>query len=128
MTSHPASSNAAEAAELTFTPLPAPAGPAEPAADEVGRYAPAAELLRALASPLRIAIVMRLDDGAQCVHELVDALGVPQPLVSQHLRVLRAANVVTSHRRGREVAYSLTDSHVAHVVRDAVAHSAHSSI
>ena len=128
MTSHPASSNAAEAAELTFTPLPTPAGRAEPAADEVGRYAPAAELLRALASPLRIAIVMRLDDGAQCVHELVDALGVAQPLVSQHLRVLRAANVVTSHRRGREVAYSLTDSHVAHVVRDAVAHSAHSSI
>ena len=128
MTSHPASSNAAEAAELTFTPLPTPAGSAGPAADEVGRYAPAAELLRALASPLRIAIVMRLDDGAQCVHELVDALGAPQPLVSQHLRVLRAANVVTSHRRGREVAYSLTDSHVAHVVRDAVAHSAHSSI
>ncbi|MFG1921600.1 ArsR/SmtB family transcription factor [Cryptosporangium sp. NPDC048952] len=96
-------------------------------AAEVATYAPAAELLRALASPLRIAIVMRLDDGAQCVHELVDALGVPQPLVSQHLRVLRAADVVTSHRRGREVAYSLTDSHVAHVVRDAVAHSAHSS-
>ncbi|MFB9320146.1 ArsR/SmtB family transcription factor [Cryptosporangium minutisporangium] len=92
----------------------------------MGSYAPAAELLRALASPLRIAIVMRLDDGDQCVHELVDALGVPQPLVSQHLRVLRGAGVVVPHRRGREVAYSLADSHVAHVVRDAVAHSAHS--
>ncbi|TQS40783.1 ArsR/SmtB family transcription factor [Cryptosporangium phraense] len=93
--------------------------------EPVGDYAPAAELLRALASPLRIAIVMRLDTGALCVHELVDALGVPQPLVSQHLRVLRGAGVVESHRRGREVAYSLTDAHVAHVVRDAVAHAAH---
>ena len=93
--------------------------------DEVAGYAPAAELLRALASPLRIAIVMRLSESAQCVHELVDALGVPQPLVSQHLRVLRAADVVVSRRRGREVDYSLADSHVAHVVRDAVAHSAH---
>ncbi|EXG80447.1 ArsR/SmtB family transcription factor [Cryptosporangium arvum] len=106
-------------AEVTLTALSAPG-------DEVAGYTPAADLLRALASPLRIAIVMRLDEGALCVHELVDALGVPQPLVSQHLRVLRAADVVTSHRRGREVAYSLTDSHVAHVVRDAVAHSAHS--
>ncbi|GAA0271781.1 metalloregulator ArsR/SmtB family transcription factor [Cryptosporangium japonicum] len=114
------------APDVTFTPLPGPAGATQPPVDEVGGYTPAAELLRALASPLRIAIVMRLDQGALCVHELVDALGVPQPLVSQHLRVLRAADVVTSHRRGREVAYSLADSHVAHVVRDAVAHSAHS--
>jgi DNA-binding transcriptional ArsR family regulator len=90
-------------------------------------YSPAADLLRALASPLRIAIVMQLDAGALCVHELVDAVEVAQPLVSQHLRVLRAAGVVVSHRRGREVAYSLADSHVAHVVRDAVAHSAHSA-
>jgi ArsR family transcriptional regulator, zinc-responsive transcriptional repressor len=99
---------------------------AEPAGvdrvDELAGYVPAAELLRALASPLRIAIVMRLSESAQCVHELVDALGVPQPLVSQHLRVLRAADVVVSRRRGREVDYSLA---VAHVVRDAVAHSAH---
>lgn len=93
----------------------------------VSGYTPAADLLRALASPLRIAIVMRLDGGGQCVHELVDELGAPQPLVSQHLRVLRAAGVVVSHRRGREVAYSLADSHVAHIVRDAVAHAAHSA-
>lgn len=123
---------AADATGLTFTPPSAgstadePARPSAPAPDEVGRYAPAADLLRALASPLRIAIVMRLDESPLCVHELVDALGAPQPLVSQHLRVLRAADVVTSHRRGREVAYSLADSHIAHVVRDAVAHSAHS--
>jgi len=102
-----------------------PAAGTSGATVDPGVYAPAAELLRALASPLRIAIVMRLSESAQCVHELVDALGVPQPLVSQHLRVLRAADVVVSRRRGREVDYSLADSHVAHVVRDAVAHSAH---
>jgi DNA-binding transcriptional ArsR family regulator len=96
--------------------------------DGVGEFAPAAELLRALASPLRIAIVMRLDSGEACVHELVDGLGVPQPLVSQHLRILRGAGVVVAHRRGREVAYSLADSHVAHVVKDAVAHSAHAPL
>ena len=54
-------------------------------------YEAAGELLRALASPLRIAIITELGGGARCVHELVDALAVTQPLVSQHLRILRRA-------------------------------------
>lgn len=66
----------------------------------------AAELLRALASPYRLAIVRELDGRARCVHELVDALGVSQPLVSQHLRVLRVSQLVHAERRGREIAYS----------------------
>lgn len=82
----------------------------------------AGDLLRALAAPLRIAIVIELADGPRCVHDLVDDLGEPQPLVSQHLRVLRAAGVVTGERRGREIAYSLTDAHVGHIVADAVTH------
>jgi DNA-binding transcriptional ArsR family regulator len=57
------------------------------------------------------------------VHELVDALGVAQPLVSQHLRVLRGAGVVRGARRGREIEYSLTDEHIAHIVADAVSHA-----
>jgi DNA-binding transcriptional ArsR family regulator len=80
-------------------------------------------LLRALASPLRIAIVTELGGGARCVHELVDALAVSQPLVSQHLRILRAAGVVRGERRGREIAYTLADEHVAHIVADAVSHA-----
>ena len=47
-------------------------------------------------------------------------LGAPQPLVSQHLRVLRGAGVVRGSRRGREIAYALTDEHIAHIVADAV--------
>ena len=86
----------------------------------------AADLLRALASPHRLAIVRELDGGARCVHELVDALGVSQPLVSQHLRVLRAGHLVRAERRGREMAYSLADAHVAHIVHDAVVHASHS--
>lgn len=83
----------------------------------------AAELLRALASPHRMAIVRELDGRARCVHELVEALGVSQPLVSQHLRVLRAGNLVRAERRGREIAYSLSDDHVARIVSDAVLHA-----
>ena len=86
-------------------------------------FAEAAELFRALASPVRIALVVELAAEERCVHELVDALGLPQPLVSQHLRVLRGADLVEGVRRGREVAYQLTDEHVAHIVQDAVKHA-----
>jgi DNA-binding transcriptional ArsR family regulator len=86
-------------------------------------YESAGELLRALAAPMRIAIVTELATGARCVHELVEALHAPQPLVSQHLRVLRGAGVVRGARRGREIEYSLTDEHIAHIVADAVSHA-----
>jgi ArsR family transcriptional regulator, zinc-responsive transcriptional repressor len=84
--------------------------------------AAAGDLLRALAAPVRIAIVLQLLESDRCVHALVDALGVAQPLISQHLRVLKSAGVVHGERRGREVVYSLVDDHLAHIVVDAVAH------
>src|SRR5258705_9395924 len=83
----------------------------------------AGDLLRALAAPVRIAIVLQLLESSRCVHDLVDALGVTQPLISQHLRVLKAAGVVGGDRQGREVVYSLVDDHLAHIVVDAVAHA-----
>ncbi|BBZ51931.1 winged helix-turn-helix transcriptional regulator [Mycobacterium heidelbergense] len=88
----------------------------------------AGELLRALAAPVRIAIVLQLRESHRCVHELVDALGVPQPLVSQHLKILKAAGVVTGERSGREVLYRLADHHLAHIVVDAVAHASEDTV
>lgn len=89
-------------------------------ADQLGR---AGELLRALAAPVRIAIVLQLRESHRCVHELVHALELPQPLVSQHLRVLKAAGVVAGRRSGREVLYRLVDDHLADIVVAAVAHA-----
>jgi ArsR family transcriptional regulator len=91
-------------------------------ADEERRTA-AAALLRALGHPLRVGIIERLADGPACVHELVDHFGIEQPLVSQHLRVLRSAHLLRTERRGKEVVYSLADHHVAHIVGDAVLHA-----
>jgi DNA-binding transcriptional ArsR family regulator len=91
-------------------------------------YEAAAGLLKALAHPLRLQILTGLYDGPRCVHELVDLTGAPQPLVSQHLRVLRAAGVLVASRRGREVAYRLADLHVSHIVTDALEHTTHEGI
>jgi ArsR family transcriptional regulator len=98
-------------------------GTAAPAPVRTPRtLAAAGDLLRALAAPVRIAIVLQLLESNRCVHDLVDALGVTQPLISQHLRVLKSAGVVHGERQGREVVYSLVDDHLAHIVVDAVAH------
>lgn len=83
----------------------------------------AGELLRALAAPVRIAIVLHLRESQRCVHELVEALELPQPLVSQHLRVLKEAGVVAGERSGREVLYRLVDAHLAEIVVAAVSHA-----
>lgn len=82
----------------------------------------AAELFKTLSTPLRLGIVAELSRGDRRVQELVDALGASQPLVSQHLRLMRSAHLVHGTRQGREVVYSLADDHVAHMVLDALHH------
>ncbi len=106
-------------------PSPSPVGPVPAAAASADRHGleAASELLRALANPHRLAIVLELGRGPRCVHELVDALGISQPLASQHLRVLKAIHLVRPERRGREIAYSLGDEHVSHIVHDAIVHA-----
>lgn len=79
-------------------------------------------LFAALSAPVRAAIVHRLADRPHTVGELVVALEVTQPLVSQHLRILRGVRLVTSERHGQEVHYSLADEHVAHIFLDAWTH------
>ncbi|MTV24988.1 winged helix-turn-helix transcriptional regulator [Nitriliruptoraceae bacterium ZYF776] len=83
----------------------------------------ATELFRALANPLRVAIVRELGHGERTVTELVDRLEVAQPRISEHLAILRAANLVVGTRAGRQVTYHLVDEHVAHIVDDAVLHA-----
>lgn len=105
--------------------MPSPSPAASPAAPPavLAEHEAVSELFRTLSSPVRIALVSVLTQGERCVHELVDELGLPQPLVSQHLRILRDADLVSRTRRGREVAYVLSDDHVAHIVADARQHS-----
>ena len=90
--------------------------------DEV---AAGADLLKALATEVRLGVVAQLRTGPHCVHELQSALrgegrDVSQPLLSHHLRVLRDAGLVTTTRRGAEITYELSDVHVGHLVGDAL--------
>ncbi len=62
---------------------------------------------RALADVNRLRIVQRLADGSASVTELIDHVGLSQPLVSWHLGKLRASGIVTTTRIGRETICSL---------------------
>lgn len=90
---------------------------------DVPDYRPVAELFGALASPVRAAIVHLLTIRPHNVTEIGEALSASQPLVSQHLRVLRETGIVTAERHGRTTAYALADEHVAHIFLDALTHS-----
>lgn len=84
--------------------------------------AAAAQLFKVLGSESRLWLLRLIRDESKSVAALVAATGMSQPLVSQHLVVLKRAGLVTAERRGREVLHHLSDDHVVHVIDDAVAH------
>lgn len=63
---------------------------------------------KALADPTRLRLLQRLADGPATVTELITHVDLSQPLVSWHLRRLRAAGVVETRRVGREVICTLS--------------------
>jgi DNA-binding transcriptional ArsR family regulator len=82
----------------------------------------AAELFKALSSASRLRLLQLLTAAPATVSALVVTSELSQPLVSQHLRVLRAAGLVDFQKHGREAIYSVTDGHVSHIVTDAITH------
>lgn len=71
-----------------------------------------ARLCKAIADPNRILILYSLAEGASTVSELAEALEVPQPTVSRHLKVLRERGLARATRDGQSVIYRLRDPRV----------------
>jgi len=69
--------------------------------------------LDALGDGTRMAIFQRLSKGPMAVHELAHELPVSRPAVSQHLRVLKDAGLVTDRRAGTRRLYQLDPEGVA---------------
>lgn len=83
----------------------------------------AAEIFKSLAHPLRLKVVLLLAEGEASVTELAQQLEVSQPAMSQHLRILSHSRVLHPVRKQRQVFYQLCDQHIAHIAKDAIAHS-----
>lgn len=79
---------------------------------------PDAQLLHALADPMRLAIVRQLAaERETCACDLTVGIDRSQPTVSHHLRVLREAGVVTAERRGIWIYYALEPAAVERLAR-----------
>jgi DNA-binding transcriptional ArsR family regulator len=78
---------------------------------------PDTALLRVLAEPIRWRIVQLLAAEELCVCHLVEELGVAQPLVSHHLRVLREARLVATSRHRYWTYYRLRSDALAPLAR-----------
>ncbi|MGP3987344.1 ArsR/SmtB family transcription factor [Streptomyces sp. 3N207] len=67
-----------------------------------------AEMFRALGHPVRLGIMRRLAaEPETCACDFTDVFGLKQPTISQHLKVLREADLVITHRRGTQICYSV---------------------
>ena len=66
-----------------------------------------AEIAKAIAHPLRIAIVSFLKDGEQCVCDIAEHIGAERTNVSRHLSVMVNAGLLEYRKEGLKVIYSL---------------------
>jgi len=66
-----------------------------------------AEILKALAHPVRVLILETLSKGDKCVCELNDLADIDQSNISRHLSVLKRAGIVSDRRHGMKVFYHL---------------------
>ena len=66
-----------------------------------------AEIMKALAHPVRILLVNALSDTDQCVCELNTLADIDQSGLSRHLAILKKAGIVSDRREGMKVFYHL---------------------
>lgn len=76
-----------------------------------------AKLVKALANEKRLLIVCKLAAaGEMCVHALATATHLSSSAVSQHLAILRRAEIVSTRREAQKIHYRLTDSRIGQVL------------
>ncbi|AOZ94125.1 ArsR/SmtB family transcription factor [Paenibacillus crassostreae] len=80
-------------------------------------YNETAEILKALAHPVRLCIVKGLLEKGICnVTYMQECLDLPQSTVSQHLQKLRSVGIVQTDRNGLEVNYSVVDPRIKIII------------
>jgi ArsR family transcriptional regulator len=67
------------------------------------------KVMKALSDPNRVKLLKLLQRREMCVCEIQAALGIAQPTVSKHLKILEAAGLVGREKDGLWVNYSLSD-------------------
>ncbi len=77
-----------------------------------------AELLKAIASPVRLCILtMLLTEQSSNVTDLQCCIDVSQSTISQHIAKLKAANIISGKRDGNEIYYSIVSKETEQIIR-----------
>lgn len=71
-----------------------------------------AEVLKAVAHPVRLQIVAALEDKALCVADIMAIVGGKQAITSQQLNMMRTKGVLEARRDGNRVFYSIANPNV----------------
>jgi DNA-binding transcriptional ArsR family regulator len=79
-------------------------------------YEKVGETLKALAHPARLKIVAGLLKDECNVAQIQKALGLPQSTISQHLRILKNADIIKGRREGNKICYRVIDARVRKIV------------
>jgi DNA-binding transcriptional ArsR family regulator len=95
-----------------------------PASTSDSAVAQLADLFHLLGDPTRLRIVLACLEQPIAVGDIASGLQLGGSLVSHHLRLLRAARIVKSERRGKQVFYSAADAHISDVLTDMLEHIA----
>lgn len=91
--------------------------PATPISSDPDRAVHVADVLKAVAHPLRLRIVATLCEREETVTALSDRLGADQAIVSQQLRILRSHGLVTADRMGGFARYRLVEQNLRALVK-----------
>ena len=82
-----------------------------------------AEMFRALGDVSRLRMMELLYDGRHCVSELAAETGESMSTISQRLKILSQAGLVSRERDGKHIYYALTDNHVFELLENAFEHT-----
>jgi ArsR family transcriptional regulator len=76
-----------------------------------------AKVCKTLASPVRMGIIYALKSGERTVTELVEATGLTKSNISQHLAVLKNADMLRFRREGVNIFYSISSPKIVEACR-----------
>ena len=81
-----------------------------------------AEFFRVIGSDTRLKILLALDGRELCAGHLAEAVGMTPSAVSNQLKALKQARLITARREGKMLYYSLADCHPREIIHLAMSH------
>lgn len=75
-----------------------------------------AKIFKALSDPARLQILDFVRDGEKCVCEITPHLGLIQPVVSRHLKILKDSGLLQDKKDGTRRLYSVTDQRIFQII------------